>query len=172
MLSKEVGWPSASHSCGHSGVGGGSCHWGRLEGSEYAAQCPECPGWWQEGWGRYWRSHLSEPSRHWLSRCSGVGPGLGQRACGRLQCLCSCAKDLLPVPAQSAWLAGAQRVCELVICRPQAPCRAGAVLPPSWPWWQLASWDGGELGFACVMGTAVSSGSMCQRTRHGHSTHG
>lgn len=42
-------------------------------------------------------------------------------------------------------------------------------LPPSWPWWQLASWDGGGLGFACVGGAALASGSLCARTRQGYS---
>lgn len=32
----------------------------------------------------------------------------------------------------------------------QAPCRAGATLPPSWPWWLLALQDGGGLGFCTV----------------------
>lgn len=97
----------------------------------------------------------------WLDRCPGVGR-IGPKG------LWASAMPLFlykgPLTCTSP-----ECVWEQVICRPQAPCRADAVLPPSWPWWQLALWDGGGLGFACVMGTALSSGSVCTRARHGHS---
>lgn len=99
-------------------------------------------------WGKVLES-LSEPAGDLARQMPGSGPRTGQGACGHQQCLCSCMKDLLPAPAQSVapcW--GPACTQEQVICRPQVPCWAGAVLLPSWPRWQLALQDGGGLGFA------------------------
>lgn len=156
------------------GVGGGSCHWGRLwRGLSMRprpfclpcvhAQCPECPGWWQGGWEGTGGPVCLSRQGAWLGRCPGVGQGLGASAMplflhkGPLTCT-SPERGTLQGPSLRMGTGNLQS---------KAPCRAGAVLQPSQAWRHLASRDGGGLGFACAVGTAQRS--LCPRARQGHS---
>lgn len=120
-------------------------------------QCPECPGWRQEGWGGIggpvclsWQGTWQVPRN---------GPRLGPRGLRASAVPVFVHKGPLTCTSPERGASLGPSVCAGTGAPgPQAPRRAVQ-------WWQLVSWDGGGCGFAC--GLALSSRSLGPTARKG-----
>lgn len=113
---------------------------------------PGRPGWWLEGWGRYWRPCLSEPAGD-LAGAQGW-PGIGQKDLKVPAMPLFVHKVPLTTPARS--LAPCRARWEQVICR-HRPLQ-GWRRPPAMVGAGLSGW----WAFACVVGLPFPLGPCAQ----------